>query len=486
MRLFVGGIATETNGFSPVPTDMAAFEEFGIRRRETPDADPALVSLMLGAITDVAQAESVEIIEGLIAAAEPAGPVEAPTWHSLRDELLANLRASDAEAALFVLHGAMVAEDCEDCEGEVLIRAREILGPERAIGVVFDPHAHLTVAMVEAADILVAFKEYPHTDTAEAAGRAARLTIAASRGTITPRKAVYDCRMIGLWPTDRPETRSIVTLMRALEEEGTVLSISFIHGFPWADVREGGAKVLVITDGDEIRAHEVASQIGSVIWAARASAGLGALALDDALDAIVDTRLVVLGDAADNPGGGAPGNSSFILKRILERGMANVALGAFCLGNGARDLLTAVPGSSVEITIGEETGSASGPRLVLDGILRAAVPDLQQTAFGGTISLGAAAWVELPNKIDIVVAERRQQVLGPDVFITLGIDLASKRAVVVKSAQHFCAGFAEIASAMHAVDTPGALNQNFAAIAYRKRNLNYWPRVADPFVKAQA
>ena len=37
------------------------------------------------------------------------------------------------------------------------------------VGAELDPHYHLTPAMVDSADLLVAFKEYPHTDVLERA-----------------------------------------------------------------------------------------------------------------------------------------------------------------------------------------------------------------------------------------------------------------------------------------------------------------------------
>jgi microcystin degradation protein MlrC len=483
MKLFVGGIATETNGFASIPTDMAAFEEQGIHRRETPDADPAMIALMLDAIASVADDEGVQLVEGLVAAAAPAGPVEAATYGALRDELLADLDAADADAALFILHGAMIAEGCDDCEGDILGRARAIMGSDRAIGIVFDPHAHLTKAMVDAADILIAFKEYPHTDTAERAAEAARLVIATARGAIRPTSAIHDCCMIGLLPTDRPAVRPIIDKMIAMERAGA-LSVSLVHGFPWADVSDVGAKTLAITDGDEGGAAALAAALAQEVWDGRSAWGLDAISIDEALDRIKGDCTFLLADVADNPGGGAPGDSSFILQRILARGLGHIALGGYCMTNTARRLVDMPIGEEVSIQIGGGHGAVSGPPLELRGRLRAATPSATQRGFGGSVGIGAAAWIELANAIDLVVIERRQQILGPDVFATLGIDLAAKRAVVVKSAQHFRSGFAGLVHDMVAVDTPGALTQDFAAIPYRKRSLQYWPRIANPFQEA--
>jgi microcystin degradation protein MlrC len=63
----------------------------------------------------------------------------------------------------------------------------------------------------------------------------------------------------------------------------------------------------------------------------------------------------------------------------------------------------------------------------------------------------------------------------------LGLDVAQRKLVVVKSTQHFHAGFAPIAKAILYATPPGALSSDFAAIAYTKLKKPYWPRVKDPF-----
>ena len=43
-------------------------------------------------------------------------------------------------------------------------RSARVVGPDVPIGGELDLHCHLTEQMVEAATVLVAYKEYPHTD----------------------------------------------------------------------------------------------------------------------------------------------------------------------------------------------------------------------------------------------------------------------------------------------------------------------------------
>ena len=71
----------------------------------------------------------------------------------------------------------------------------------------------------------------------------------------------------------------------------------------------------------------------------------------------------------------------------------------------------------------------------------------------------------------------------PDGFTQFGIDLAAARLIVVKSTQHFYAGFAPLAGEVIYVSAPGAIAPNFAQIPYKVFTQPYWPRVADPFAK---
>lgn len=83
--------------------------------------------------------------------------------------------------------------------------------------------------------------------------------------------------------------------------------------------------------------------------------------------------------------------------------------------------------------------------------------------------------------LDLVLISERQQVIGTDLFTGLGIDLAARRAIVVKSSQHFHAAFAPLASEVHYADTPGLLRIDMENLPFVKRPPDYWPRAAQPW-----
>ena len=249
MRLFVASLATETNTFSPIPTDRRAFEDAFYAKPGEHPGTPTLCSAPFIAARQRAEAEGFALIEGTATWAEPAGLVGRATYEGLRDEILNQLRAAlPVDVVLFGLHGAMVADGYDDCEGDLLARAREIVGRESTIGVELDPHCHLSDLMVNSSDVIVTFKEVPHTDFVERAHEMVDLCVRRARGEIDPVMSVVDCRAIANFITSREPGRSLIDRIMALEGRDDVLSISVIHGFPAADVHDVGTKILVVTD----------------------------------------------------------------------------------------------------------------------------------------------------------------------------------------------------------------------------------------------
>ena len=168
MRIFTASLATETNTFSPVPTDMNAFKAaFYAGPGEHPDT-PTLCSSVVPILRRRGRAEGFTVIEGTSCWAEPAGLIQRQTYETLRDRIIGELVAAlPVDAVVLGLHGAMVAQGYDDPEGDFLARIRDLVGPGVLIAVEFDPHSHLTARRVANLDVMAAFLEFPHTDFEE-------------------------------------------------------------------------------------------------------------------------------------------------------------------------------------------------------------------------------------------------------------------------------------------------------------------------------
>jgi microcystin degradation protein MlrC len=479
--------ATETNTFSSIPTSEANFEEIGVLWAEDPIAPTNIMDIMAGRVQQHVEARGGVLLPSLRTFAQPSGSINRSTYEAYRDRMLADLEKScPVDIAIFGLHGAMVAQGYDDCEGDILERAREIVGPDTVIGAELDLHSHLTEAMTDSADIIISYKEYPHTDALDRLEELLDLTWRAHQGEIKPTMSTWDCRMIRLFPTQDQPVRGFVDDMMAAEGRDGVLSMSFIHGFPWADVEALGSRMLVITDGDPEKGASLAEEFGRRAFEMRERAMEAFSSIDEALDMAPSVKggPLVLADLADNPGGGAPEDSTFILRRMLERGVTNAAIACIWDPVAVQLCRQAGEGAEFHLRLGGKLGPSSGDpvdlRVRVEQLNRDVVQEFPGT--GVPFPLGDTAWVSAEG-IDIVLCTQRNQVVSPTALTDSGVDAEAKDIIVVKSSNHFYAHFEPIAGKTLWVDTPGALTPDLTKVPYTKLKRPLWPMVEDPFAE---
>lgn len=478
MRVFTASLSCETNTFSPIPTGLAAFHERAYFPKGTHPEHLLHCAGPLWAARQRAGELGWVLIEGMVASAMPGGTTTRAAYEVLRDQLLADLQAAlPVDIVLLGLHGAMVADGYDDCEGDILSRVRTLAGPQAVVGAALDPHCHLSAQMTTQADVLVCFKEYPHTDILERSQDLVRLCAAQAARQIAPRAAVVDCRMIAVMHTPREPMRGFVDRLLDCERLPGILSVSVAHGFPWGDVADMGTKVLVYGDGDAAPAQALARRLADELIALRAGLCEALVSVDEAIDMALAAPPgpVVLADSADNAGGGAPGDSTFILRRLIERGVGAAALGPLWDPMAVRLAFEAGVGARLPLRIGGKVAPVSGAPLDAMCTVRALRRSMMMSGLAGTQApLGDCALIEADG-VWVVLASVRCQGLDVDLFTQLGCDVAALRVVVVKSSQHFYASFAKIATQTIYVDTPGALSLNLAALDYRNIDRPKWP-----------
>lgn len=476
---FVAGLAQETNVFSPLPT---GFSEFGgryeVNGSSRAEAPPFPESLLLGGRRRALEG-LIALREGPTAGAHPGGIVTRAAYEAFRAAILSALAAAlPVDIVAIHLHGAMIADGYDDCEGDLLGHLRALAGPGCAIGAMIDPHAHLSPAMVRACDVLVAYKEYPHVDFRERAEEVWDLLIAKQRGAIAPTPAIWDSGVIGIFHTSRPEVRALVKRMREIERSGAALSVSLIHGFPWGDGPDFGTRALAICDGDAGTAEAIAREIATLARAIALSSPDTSLTFADAMRRIEadgpGDRPYVLADSADNPGGGAAGDSTFVLAAMLDRGVTAACIGPLWDPQAVAIAFSAGLGARLSLRIGGKTGPLSGNPIDLEVEVIGLDAHARQDFAGEPFPLGRAAAVR-GSGIEIVLVSERDQARGPDLFTGLGVRLEDKRMIVVKSSQHFHDGFAPLARAVMYLDGPGSLQSDLRHYAYRNIGRPRWP-----------
>jgi microcystin degradation protein MlrC len=483
MRVFAASLGTETNTFAPMPTALSNFHhDFYALPGKHPD-EPKLCSAPLVVARRRARAEGWTLIEGTTAWAEPAGTVARGAYETLRDEILGQLKAAmPVDGVLLGLHGAMVADGYDDCEGDLISNVRKIVGARAVVGVELDPHCHMTRARVAGADIIICFKEFPHTDFAERAEELVEFTLQAIKGKIKPAMSVYDCRMIGSFPTTIQPMRGFVDKIKSLEGKDGVLSISIAHCFPYADVPEVGSKIVVVTDNQKAKGDKLAGELGREFFAMRGRTLPPYLTPDDVIDAglAVNSGPVVIADPSDNPGGGAPGDSTVILKRLIERDVQNCALAPMWDPIAVTYCIAAGEGGRLKLRFGGKTAPSSGLPIDAEVTVLKIVKNATQSFSGSTVPLGDCAAIRVAGT-DVVLISSRTQALGTDMFTNLGIDLETKKLVVVKSTNHFHAAFGPIASRVLYCDSDGPIPRDHRRVPYTRVERPIWPLDEAPF-----
>ncbi|WP_288381196.1 M81 family metallopeptidase [uncultured Massilia sp.] len=483
MHVYLAALAHETNSFSPIPTTLRSFEEGILVRPGAGAQDQALARDFpgYGFLLEVAQEHGDRVTQGLCAWAQPGGPVARGVYEALRDELLEELKAAGPVDAVFlVLHGAMIAQGYPDCEGDLLERVRALVGPDVPVGALLDLHATVTPRMARSCPGLVACKEYPHTDYLARTRELHAILANMHEGRVRPATLLRRVPMLGLFGTGEAPMRALLRQVVDHEAEAGILSISLIHGFPWSDtVDTGGAVLVVFEQGAQARADAIAARLAQDFYALRTLGARSMLALDAAVDAALapgKPGLVVMADSSDNPGGGAACDSTFVLRALLERGARDVALGMLWDPQAVQLAMDAGVGAKLPLRVGGKVGPGSGQPVDLQATVTAVRRDARQHGLAGkyTESLGDAVAIHADG-IDIVLNTRRQQVFSPECFTELGIDLTSKRLVVVKSTRHFRAWFDTIAAETVICDAPGALNGDLARLPYVHLQRPMWP-----------
>jgi len=253
-----------------------------------------------------------------------------------------------------------------------------------------------------------------------------------------------------------------------------VLSVSACHGFWLSDVPDAGATVIAITDGDPVRAESLAMELAARFARAAVPAGEG-LAAPEAVKtalqfAAATGKPSVIADRCDNPGGGAAGDSTFLLRELIASGAAGLTLAMIWDPMAVDFAHRAGAGARLALRLGGKVGPRSGDPLDVVAEVVVVRDDARQAAFAQgepRLDLGRTARLRIGG-VDVIVNSERQQVFDPRVFTAHGIDPASCRVVVVKSTTHFRNGFAPLAGAIIDCETPGSVTTDPTLLDYRR------------------
>lgn len=474
MRIAIGGFLHESHSFAPRAT---GFEDF-LKPGGFPPLlhAPELVETLrptsvcsAGAIA-ACEAAGAEIVPLAWSFANPAGPVTREAFERISALILAALSdALPVDGVVLELHGAMVSDDFPDAEGELLRRARAVVGPDIPIAVTLDPHANMTPLMVWMADVLVPYRTYPHVDMRAMGVRATELLLKRiARGrpwAMAFRELDFlipitsQCTMV--------EPMAGVMAARAAIEAEHAVELAYCFGFPYADF-DGCGQAIAAWAESGTAAELAVDALAAEIAAREAAFAGGVMEAEEAVArALAAPRHpIVIADTQDNPGGGGHGDTTGMLAELLKQGAEGAVLAPMNDAEAAAACHAAGEGATVTLALG---GKSDGAPLQVTGV----VERLSDGRFtlegpmgkGNPANLGLTALLRVGG-VGVVIVSRKMQAHDQAIFRHLGVEPAAQRIVVVKSSVHFRAHFQPIAAEVLVAAAPGPVVADPATLPF--------------------
>lgn len=482
-RIALGEISHETNTFCP-PTTLQMFkdrlwchgDEILRRLRDT--------RTYLGGMIAAGEHLGVTLCPTFAATTEPWGTITRDAYTTMVNELVAGLRAAQPlDAVCLALHGAGVAEGITDLESGVLEAVRGVVGPTMPIAVTLDLHGNITPRMVELATGLFSVHEYPHVDAFERGQEAMAFLLRVLRGEMAPGMAIEVLPLlIPASPSRLEPARTINEHCHRWEREPGMIDCTFLHGFSQTDIPEAGVAVVAIAERDRALAQRAARAVAAEIWARREAFQVKfprpAEAVAQAIRAAADGGPVIINEVSDNPGGGAPGDGTHLLRAMVAADLELSSFGTLYDPEVAEAAHRAGVGATLRVRLGGKHDRLHGDpldlevyvRTLADGKFRLTTP----MGRGWPMDLGKTAGLSCRG-LDIIVASRRTQVLDPGPFLLHGIDVTQCRIVGLKSSAHFRAGFEGLVRAIISTDPPGLSTSNLPSFPYQRLRRPIYP-----------
>lgn len=486
MRIIAARLNHETNTFSPVETPLASFEpKFDADARAFGTGS----NTAFGAFVDYAARRNAELITPLAATANPSGPCPDDVFEALIAPLLRAAQAG-ADAILLDLHGAMVSQGHEDCEGELLARIRA-LAPDVPLGVALDLHGNISAKIVENCDCIVGFKTYPHIDMHETGAHVTRIIDAMLTDGLRPRMALSHPPMLAHTLRMNTETdcamTDLIAQARAGETRDAVLAATVFGGFGLSDIADAGLSIVTVAS-DTGAAADLADDLARTAWERRAEFIYVeqplAQSLQEARDAADSpgTGPVLLLDHGDNCMSGGSCDTMDVLAAALADAMSGIIAGPICDPEVVAQLTDAGPGARVDVRLGNkaipEDFVAPQPPLPLTGTV-AGCSDGRYVVSGpiytGQICDMGRAVVLQTAQATILITERPHEPWDLGVFTSAGVDPLAARFLILKSRMYCRPVFSPLSRAVIECASVGITSSNYDLFSFERLKRPIFP-----------
>jgi len=476
-RIGIVQIWQESNDFNPQLTILADFERYGLVEGSEVLEKFGEVDELGGFIRGLGQyVKGAEPVGLLRAVAWPGGPLSKETLQWFSREVRENLRkAGSLDGLLFSLHGALVAEDDKDADGCLLEAARDTLGSEVPIVASLDCHGLLTRRMMRYANALVAYHEYPHTDRFDTGLRAAYVMGRIIDGA----KPVYGSVKLPMITIAEKQGSSgkvmspVFELIRKLEGREEVLGVSVFMTQGWLDVPEHGWSVVVIVDGDGRLAEKLSNKLADMCWDRRLHMKEDFYSADDAVERalLCGGKPVVIADGPDSTNSGSTGDSTHLLRAMIDRRIGDGALTFMVDPEAVAHAKSAGPGSPFEFVVGGKRAPMFCRPLPVTGEVISLQP-LRYVLTGHCgenlpINMELSAAVRVGN-VTLLLVEYVGPGSSPLMYRCVGLEPKDFKIVIVKSPEGFRTEYEPFAADVILTDSPGCASPNLSGMPFTR------------------
>ncbi|MFC1899899.1 M81 family metallopeptidase [Chloroflexota bacterium] len=483
-RVLIAQFSHETNCLCPNKAGIKEYEERYLKYTEEIIPFFGGTKTEIGGFIEASKDERFEIIPAIAASATPTGLTTREIFELVMNRIIRTINNnSNIQGILLALHGAMVSENTFDSEGKLLKIIRDTVGPEIPIVATLDLHGNVTNEMVENANAFFPYKTYPHIDAFERGYEAAQCLVRMIRGEISPAMEMRQIPILAhtIETSSEPHLELLEEIHR-WEEDNNVINVAVMHGFAWSDIPDAKMSVIAITNGHRKLAKDIVNDMAERIWGRRNKFRKRFLSSEEAVREAMNfpSGPVIIADAADNPGGGGTGDSTFILRSLIKAEAKNVGLAFITDTESVEQAINAGVNSKVKLNLGgklapkEITGGpieiTANVKTITDGqfILKGPMSKGLVVNMGRTVVLDVGS-------IEIIVAERHMQAFDAEIFRRVGIEPADKKILVLKSAVHFKASFGPIAKRIIDVNSSAYQNMDFESLNFKNISRPIFP-----------
>jgi len=483
LRVAVAGLLYETNSFAP-----------GVSTREklwrSGWADGDEVFTYGQGIDSIAGAMKVADEEGVILIpTTSAGPASGPTFAAgeykyFRERLLDGLRplVGEVDGVYLSLHGAMVCEDEDDAEGDILQSVSELMGVP--VSASFDLHCHFTDKMGRATPLISGYHSCPHIDIFETGMRSMSLLVHRLRGG---KLALSWVQIPMLSSSEGQDTnvepvRAIISRLKEMISEPNVLDGALFMTQPWLDVPALGWTALVVTDDDPELARRYATELGKMAWDAREGILAPKVEISDAIDRVcavahdVELGPFVLSDGADSVSAGAAGDGVALVTALATAPLPGPALAVIADALAAALCNEVGVGSRVKLQLG---GTVS-LRFFRPSLFEGTIISVHGTGYPSiyppnSIDPGLVAVVRIDNGLHLIITQHPVPQLDLEVFRHVGLNPQNAHVLVSKSAGGYRAFYEPIARECIDVATSGPADSRLEQMPFERITRPLYP-----------